>query len=116
MGHLLGRTPLTVGLVVSVMLVGLLGVRAPAPAEAANGACVNGWREMNTPDSTFISTAFDIVVQKGKEAWIVGGTNTGVLALRRSNGGWKQAARSTTGHRGLVGAAALGPGQITARR
>jgi hypothetical protein len=103
---------LTAALIAAVLLSGVLGVRSPAPAAAANGACVNGWQEMTTPASVFLSTAFDIVVHKGKEAWIVGGTNTGVLALRWSGGTWKQTARAASGHRGLVGAASIGANKL----
>ena len=99
-------TRLTAALTAATVLAGTLGVSAPGTAEAAT--CVNGWREVNTPDSVFISTPFDIVTRGGKEAWIVGGTNAGVLALRWTGSGWKQAAGGTRGHRGLVGATSIG--------
>ncbi|MEX1345122.1 MAG: VCBS repeat-containing protein [Candidatus Limnocylindrales bacterium] len=97
---------LVAGLAAAAVLTGTLGVSSPAPAEAA--ACVNGWREVKTPESVFLSTAFDIVTRGGKEAWIVGGTNQGVLALRWTGSRWKRSAGATTGHRGLVGAASNG--------
>lgn len=111
-GHSGRGARLAAGLLAAALLAGLDGMRAPVPAAAANGTCINGWQEMATPASAFLSTAFDIVVHKGQEAWIVGGTNTGVLALRWSGGQWKQSAQATKGHRGLVGAAATGANQL----
>ncbi|MGD8486344.1 MAG: VCBS repeat-containing protein [Chloroflexota bacterium] len=94
----------------AALVTGAAGLAAPAKVEAQS--CVNGWQEMPTPDSVFLSTAFDVVSRNGKEAWVLGGTNSGVLALRRTSGGWKQTARETSGHRGLVGGAALGDGRV----
>ena len=99
------------GLTASAVLAGLLGTAQPTPVAAAS-ACVNGWREMNTPDSVFLSTAFDIVTRNGKEAWILGGTNSGVLALRWTGSSWKQTAKSSSGHRGLVGGATVGHNRV----
>lgn len=98
-------------LVTSSLVVGLLGAAPPAPAAAA-GTCVNGWKELATPESVFISTPFDIVTRKGQAAWILGGTNTGVLALRWAGGRWRPAAGETNGHRGLVGGASLGDDRV----
>jgi hypothetical protein len=108
------RTRLTATLTAATVLVGLVGVSTPMPVEAVTtgAACAAGWREMPTPSSAFLSTAFDVVTHEGKEAWIVGGTNSGVLALRWTGGRWKRTAAKTTGHRGLVGAAATGPSKI----
>ena len=105
---------LTAGLTAATVLAGLVGLSSPAPVTAARpgATCAAGWREMPTPDPVFLSTAFDVVVRDGKEAWIVGGTNKGVLALRWSGSAWKPTARSTTGHRGLVGAVATGANRL----
>ena len=103
-------TRVVAGLAAAFVLTGTFGVASPTPTEAAS--CVNGWREVKTPDSVFISTAFDIVTRGGKEAWIVGGTNTGVLALRWTGSKWARAAGATTGHRGLVGAASNGTNRL----
>jgi hypothetical protein len=101
---------LIAGLTAAVVLMGTFGISSPAPAEAAT--CVNGWKEVNTPDSVFLSTPFDVVTRGGKEAWIVGGTNQGVLALRWTGSKWARAAGITTGHRGLVGAASNGNNRL----
>ena len=89
-------------LVAATLLTGLLGVATPERAEAA-GTCVNGWKEQTTPDSEFISTPFDIITRGGEAAWIVGGSNTGVLALRWKDGKWRATVTKGKGHRGLVG-------------
>ena len=52
---------LTAGVVAAAVLIGLLGVSSPQPVTAA--VCSNGWKEANTPESVFLSTAFDIVTQ-----------------------------------------------------
>ena len=54
MGDVLGRTRLTVGLIVAVMLVGLLGLRAPAPVAASAGA---GARTPRKPTSINATTS-----------------------------------------------------------
>ena len=92
------------------LLTGLAGIATPAPAEGAT--CVNGWKEMWVPDSVFLSTPFEVLTRKGKEAWILGGTNGGVLALRRNGSTWKRTATSTRGHRGLLGGAVLGDDRV----
>jgi len=80
-------------------------VRAAGPS--ASSPCVAGWRELPIPDASFISTPFDIVTRNGKPAWILGGTNAGILALRWDGSAWRRSAASSQGHRGLVGGLAL---------
>jgi hypothetical protein len=87
-------------------------VAAPATVPAATGACVGGWREIPVPDSAFLSTPFDVLTRKGREAWILGGTNQGVLALRWNGNTWKRTARTTTGHRGIVGGTVIGANKV----
>ena len=94
--------------VAATVIAGTVSLAGPAEQVAVGASCVNGWQEMSTPASVFISTPFDIVERKGQAAWIVGGTNNGVLALRWVNGGWQTAATETRGHRGLNGAVAIG--------
>ena len=94
----------------AALLSGTVGVTRPQVADAAT--CVNGWKEVKTPSSVFLSTPFDVVTRNGKEAWVLGGTNTGVLALRWNGSAWKRTATETRGHRGLVGGAALGNGRV----
>jgi hypothetical protein len=98
-------------LVAATLLAGLLSVSAPERADAA-GTCVNGWKELATPDSEFISTPFDIVTRRGEAAWIIGGSNTGVLALKWKGGQWRATVTKGRGHRGLVGGYALGDDRI----
>ena len=45
--------------------------------------------------ATFISTPFDVVTREGKPAWILGGANTGVLALRWNGSAWLRSAATT---------------------
>ena len=97
--------------VAAILAAGLLGVAAPAPTQAAM-TCANGWKEVPTPASVFLSTPFDIVTRGGDAAWILGGTNSGVLALRWSGGQWRPAATGSSGHRGLVGGVALGDDRV----
>ena len=92
------------------LLAGLAGVVAPAATGAAT--CVNGWKEMWVPDSVFLSTPFEVLTRDGKEAWILGGTNSGLLALRRNGSTWKRTATGTKGHRGLLGGAVLGDDRV----
>lgn len=82
---------------------------APRPAATA---CVNGWREMAIPDGVFISTPFEVITREDKPAWILGGANSGVLALRWNGSSWKRSAGTTSGHRGLVGGALLRDGGV----
>lgn len=110
-----GRTSSSTSRLVSVVLAlaiaATAGLALPRPAAAAipanEGPCVNGWREIPVPDKAFISTPFDVLTRNGKEAWIVGGSNTGVLALRYNGSAWKRTSPSSRGHRGLVGGAVL---------
>jgi hypothetical protein len=103
-------TRLTAIAVAAAVLTSVLGLSSPQPVAAA--VCTNGWREVRTPESVFLSTAFDIVTRGGKEAWVVGGTNRGVLALRWTGSSWKQTATTTSGHRGLVGATSIGSNKL----
>lgn len=106
--------PRTLGLVLGTLLAALVAAMAvvliTAPGQvraaipAANGPCVAGWREMPIPDSAFVSSPFEIITRDGKQAWIVGGTNDGVLALKWNGSKWKRRAGATSGHRGLTGA------------
>lgn len=105
------RTRLIAGLAAAAVLAGLMGISS-SPSVVAASTCDSGWREVSTPESAFLSTAFDIVVRNGTEAWVVGGTNSGVLALRWTNGRWRQTANTTRGHRGLVGAASIGTNKL----
>ncbi len=73
---------------------------------------MDGWREVPVPDSVFLSTPFDVLTRNGKEAWILGGTNSGVLALRYNGTAWKKTAGNTSGHRGLVGGAVIGDKKV----
>ena len=95
----------------ATLIAGLLGLTMPHRADAA-GVCVNGWKELATPDSEFISTPFDIITRGGEAAWIVGGSNTGVLALKWKGGKWHATVTKGKGHRGLVGGYALGDKRI----
>lgn len=87
-------------------------VRAAIPA--SSGPCVAGWREMPIPNDVFISTPFEVVTRNGTQAWILGGTNEGLLALKWNGSSWKQRAAGTTGHRGLVGGASTGSDKVLA--
>ncbi|MGD8683291.1 MAG: hypothetical protein PVG27_05045, partial [Chloroflexota bacterium] len=49
----------------AALVTGAAGLAAPAKVEAQS--CVNGWQEMPTPDSVFLSTAFDVVSRNGQE-------------------------------------------------
>jgi hypothetical protein len=102
-----------------LLTAGILGSLPGAPPAAAAipasaGPCVDGWREMPVPDKAFISTPFDVLTHDGSEAWILGGTNQGVLALRWNGSAWKRTATSTRGHRGLVGGAVLADKKVLA--
>ena len=101
---------LVASLAAALMLTAARPAVGAIPAEA--GACVDGWREIPIPDAAFISTPFDVLTRNGKEAWILGGTNQGVLALRYNGTAWKRAAGSTNGHRGLVGGTVLGDRKV----
>ncbi len=105
-------TRLTTGLIGAAIVAGFFSVAAPQRVEAA--ACVNGWQEMYTPSSVFLSTPFDVVTYGGKQAWILGGTNNGVLALRWNGSSWKRTSAGTRGHRGFVGGAAYGNNRVFA--
>jgi hypothetical protein len=83
-----------------------------AAIPSAVGECLDGWREIPIPDAAFISTPFDVLTRNGKEAWILGGSNKGVLALRYNGSAWKRTATSTSGHRGLVGGAVIGDRKV----
>ena len=104
-------------ILLKVLAAALLGAAlvlpsAAQPGSAAAATCVGGWKEMKTPDSVWLSTPFDIVTRGGEQAWVVGGTNSGVLALRWTGSSWKQSAAATKGHRGLVGAAPIGNNKL----
>ena len=73
-----------------------------AAIPAAPGPCVAGWREMPIPDASFISTPFEAATRAGRPAWILGGSNSGVLALKWTGSWWKRAAKGSRGHRGIV--------------
>ncbi|MFV2063435.1 MAG: FG-GAP repeat domain-containing protein [Chloroflexota bacterium] len=111
-------TPLVLGVVLAASLLGVdLGVAAPVRAQAAAplsaaipsaaGPCVAGWREMPVPDAAFISTPFEAVTRKGKPAWILGGSNRGLLALKWTGSRWKRTATGSRGHRGIGGGVAI---------
>ncbi len=85
---------------------------AAASIPSAVGDCVNGWREVPIPDSVFLSAPFSVLTRDGEPAWILGGTNSGVLALRYDGAAWKQEAASAGGHRGLVGGTILGGSKV----
>jgi hypothetical protein len=104
------------GAMVASLVVASVSLAVPHPTVAAipsaAGACVDGWREIPIPDAAFISTPFDVLTRNGKEAWILGGSNRGVLALRYNGTAWKRAATGTRGHRGLVGGAVIGDRKV----
>ncbi len=106
--------PLMAGL--ALVATSMTMAATPAPTRASvpttAGACVGGWKEMPVPDSVFLSTAFDVLTRRGQEAWILGGTNSGVLALRWNGRAWKRTATNSSGHRGLVGGAVLGVNKV----
>jgi len=99
-----------------VAAVALLLISTPrytrAAIPATNGPCVAGWREMSVPNSVFISTPFEIITRNGKQAWILGGTNEGILALKWNGSTWKQRASGSNGHRGLVGGVRTGTDKV----
>jgi hypothetical protein len=111
---------LTVGLAVAALVVAVAVVLVSAPRyaraaiPAVSGPCVAGWREMSVPNDVFISTPFEVITRNGKQAWILGGTNEGLLALKWNGTTWKQRAGGTSGHRGLVGGVATGNDKVLA--
>ena len=111
--------PLIMGALLTASLLGLEASFAASPAQAAvplaaaiplnatipaaAGPCVAGWRELPVPDSVFISTPFEVVTRNQKPAWILGGSNDGVLALKWNGSGWKKSATNSARLRGLNG-------------
>ncbi len=106
---------LQVAIVMSVLAIALTAGTA-VPAAAATppvpGPCVDGWREIPIPDASFLSTPFEVLTRNGKEAWILGGANKGVLALRYNGTAWKRTAGTSKGHRGLVGGTVIGDRKV----
>jgi hypothetical protein len=98
-----------VGLVaVLVFIAADVSVVTPTPATSAansstTGACVAGWQEWKVPKSAFESTPYEVIMYGGRPQYIVGGSNDGVLVLRKQGGDWKHVARGSSGHRGFVG-------------
>ena len=92
----------------------MLGAAVPAAAAIppVPGPCVDGWREIPIPDASFLSTPFEVLTRNGKEAWILGGANKGVLALRYNGTAWKRTAGTSKGHRGLVGGTVIGDRKV----
>ena len=106
------------GVAVLSLALALLVVLLPTPpatraaVPSAPGPCVAGWRELSIPDKAFLSTPFEVVTRKGKPAWILGGTNNGILALRWNGSAWRRTATTTSGHRGLVGGVEVGDKRV----
>ena len=92
--------------------LGATAVRAAIPSQPT--ACVAGWRQMPVPNAAFRATPFEVVSRGGRPAWIVGGMNAGVLALRWDGSAWRQSAKTTRGHTGLVGGAVLSKRRVIA--
>ena len=88
--------------------------RATAATTAQAGPCVAGWSEQPIPGEAFISTPFEILTHDEQPAWILGGANSGVLALRWDGSTWVRSATSTRGHQGLVGGDVIGARKVLA--
>jgi hypothetical protein len=82
------------------------------PSLRSAGVCTAGWRTVGIPHSAFRSTPFGIVTRNGRPAWLVGGTRTGILALRWRDGGWRDPDVASRGFRGLTGAAATAASRL----
>jgi hypothetical protein len=94
----------------SLGLVAGGAIAPPGPTVAATpaalGPCQAGWQEVPIAESAFYATPFEVVVRKGKPAWVLGGTNEGVLVLKWTGSRWRHVAKASKGHRGLVGGVA----------
>jgi hypothetical protein len=90
-----------------------------APAEATRAprlkqACTAGWRSMPVPKSAFRSTPFEIVARDGGPAWVLGGSDRGLLTLSWRDGAWMDVSPRGGGFRGLVAGLVSRAGDVVA--